>query len=77
MAVEHAPHGSRGFFASGLTPIIATALLKQNDGQPWLVATYMLIVGMISALSAWALHEKSHVDIDKASEHLVASPSDA
>ena len=37
-------------FASGLTPIIATALLKQNDGQPWLVATYMLIVGVVSAL---------------------------
>ena len=34
-----------GIFASGLTPIIATALLRQGDGQPWLVAGYMLIVG--------------------------------
>jgi MHS family shikimate/dehydroshikimate transporter-like MFS transporter len=62
-----------GIFASGLTPIIATALLKQDDGQPWLVATYMLIVGVISALSVWALRETAQVDIVTASERLVAS----
>ena len=66
-----------GIFASGLTPIIATALLKQNDGQPWLVATYMLIVGVISALSAWALHETFQLDIVKPSERLAISQPDA
>jgi MFS transporter, MHS family, shikimate and dehydroshikimate transport protein len=62
-----------GIFASGLTPIIATALLKQNDGQPWLVATYMLIVGVISALSAWALRETAQADIVKPAEEFAAS----
>ncbi len=62
-----------GIFASGLTPIIATALLKQGNGQPWLVATYMLIVGVISALCAWALRETAQVDIITASERLVAT----
>ena len=63
-----------GIFASGLTPIIATALLKQNDGQPWLVATYMLIVGVISALSAWALRETAQADIAQPTERFAASP---
>jgi MHS family shikimate/dehydroshikimate transporter-like MFS transporter len=52
-----------GIFASGLTPIIATALLKQGDGQPWLIAAYMLIVGLISAACAYALKETAHTDM--------------
>jgi len=63
-----------GIFASGLTPIIATALLKQNDGQPWLVATYMLIVGLISTLCVWALRETAHADIVKPAERFATSP---
>lgn len=39
-----------GIFASGLTPIIATVLLKLNGGQPWLVCTYVVIVALISAI---------------------------
>jgi MHS family shikimate/dehydroshikimate transporter-like MFS transporter len=66
-----------GIFASGLTPIIATALLKQNDGQPWLVATYMLIVGVISAVSVWALRETVHVDITQPVERFATSPPKA
>ncbi len=62
-----------GIFASGLTPIIATALLRQNDGQPWLVAIYMLIVGLISASSVWALRETAHADIVKPAERFVTS----
>ena len=43
-----------GIFASGLTPIIATALLKQSNGSPWTICIYILFAGMISALSvAW------------------------
>jgi MHS family shikimate/dehydroshikimate transporter-like MFS transporter len=61
-----------GIFASGLTPIIATALLRQNDGQPWLVATYMLIVGAISALCAWSLRETAEADIVQLSAPFVA-----
>ncbi len=52
-----------GIFASGLTPIIATALLKTGGGEPWLVATYMAVVGVISTLSCVALRESLHVDL--------------
>ena len=31
-----------GIFASGITPIIATALLKSGGGQPWLICLYVL-----------------------------------
>jgi MFS family permease len=52
-----------GIFASGLTPIIATALLRVGDGQPWLIATYMLAVGLISAACVYMLKETSDSDI--------------
>ena len=52
-----------GIFASGLTPIIATALLKEGDGQPWLIAGYMLVVGIISAVCAYALKETAHSEM--------------
>ena len=41
-----------GIFASGLTPIIATALLRQNDGSPWTICIYTLFAGVVSGLSA-------------------------
>jgi MHS family shikimate/dehydroshikimate transporter-like MFS transporter len=66
-----------GIFASGLTPIIATALLKQGDGQPWLIAGYMLVVGMISAASAYALKETAHTEMIATAETSTApSPGD-
>ena len=52
-----------GIFASGLTPIIATALLRQGDGQPWLVAGYMVIVGLVSTASVLMLRESVHADL--------------
>ncbi len=52
-----------GIFASGLTPIIATALLREGGGQPWLVAGYMLIVGLISTASVMMLKESVHADL--------------
>lgn len=42
-----------GIVSSSITPLIATTLLKANDGQPWYIATYIFIVGMISAVSAY------------------------
>jgi Na+/melibiose symporter-like transporter len=57
-----------GIFASGLTPIIATALLRENNGQPWLVATYILVVAIISTLSVFALKETADLDIAAPSE---------
>ncbi|MEO9135530.1 MAG: MFS transporter [Casimicrobiaceae bacterium] len=42
-----------GIVSSSITPLIATTLLKANDGQPWYVAGYIFIVAMISALSTY------------------------
>lgn len=43
-----------GIFASGITPLVATALLVAGDGDPWLVCWYTVFAGVISALSvAW------------------------
>ena len=41
-----------GIFASGITPIIATELLKTGGGQPWQICAYVLFAGIVSALSA-------------------------
>jgi MHS family metabolite:H+ symporter-like MFS transporter len=57
-----------GIFASGLTPIIATALLREGNGEPWLVATYILVVAIISTLSVFALKETADLDIVAPSE---------
>lgn len=42
-----------GIISSAITPLVATALLAAGGGEPWLVATYMLIVGIISAVSVY------------------------
>jgi MHS family metabolite:H+ symporter-like MFS transporter len=44
-----------GIFASGITPIIATALLVSGKGQPWQICMYVLFAGVVSALSAWSI----------------------
>lgn len=47
-----------GIFASGITPIIATALLKSGGGQPWQLCCYVLFAGCVSALCAWLIGRK-------------------
>ena len=44
-----------GIFASGITPIIATALLKSGGGQPWQICMYVVFAGLVSALCAWLI----------------------
>jgi MHS family metabolite:H+ symporter-like MFS transporter len=44
-----------GIFASGITPIIATALLKSGGGEPWQICMYVLFAGLVSAASAAAI----------------------
>ena len=44
-----------GIFASGITPIIATALLKTGGGEPWLICMYVLFAGLVSAACAAAI----------------------
>ena len=43
-----------GIFASGITPIIATALPKSGGGEPWQICMYVLFAGVVSAVSAAA-----------------------
>jgi metabolite-proton symporter len=52
-----------GIFASGLTPIVATALLPLGGGQPWLICLYILVVSAISALSVYAMTDRHDSDI--------------
>ncbi|GLC93833.1 MFS transporter [Cupriavidus sp. TA19] len=40
-----------GIFASGITPIIATALLRSGGGKPWQICAYVAFAGLVSALS--------------------------
>jgi MHS family shikimate/dehydroshikimate transporter-like MFS transporter len=54
-----------GIFASGLTPIIATALLPLGGNKPWLICLYILVVSIISALSVYAMNERYQADITK------------
>lgn len=44
-----------GIFASGITPMIAVALLEMNGGQPWLIVAYTIFAGVVSALSVWCI----------------------
>ena len=45
-----------GIFASGLTPIIATALLQSSPAhEPWLVCAYCALAGVISAVSVYLI----------------------
>jgi MFS transporter, MHS family, shikimate and dehydroshikimate transport protein len=44
-----------GIFASGITPIVATALIKSGGGEPWQLCFYVLFAGVVSAVSAWLI----------------------
>lgn len=41
-----------GIFASGITPLIATYLLKVGNGEPWLIVSYVMFAALVSAGSA-------------------------
>ncbi len=57
-----------GIFASGLTPIIATALLKVSNGSYVWVCAYVAFSGVISALSAAWLRRRQAEQAQVASE---------
>jgi len=44
-----------GIYASGLTPILAIILLSRAGGNPWLVASYVFVVGMISVTCLYSV----------------------
>jgi MHS family shikimate/dehydroshikimate transporter-like MFS transporter len=42
-----------GIVSSSITPLVATALLHYGNGTPWWIATYIFVVGIISAVSTY------------------------
>jgi metabolite-proton symporter len=44
-----------GIFASGITPIIATYLMTKNDGDPALLAGYVVFAALVSMVCAFAI----------------------
>lgn len=40
---------------AGMTALIATALLKWDNGQPWLVCWYLVLSGLLSGTCAWVI----------------------
>jgi metabolite-proton symporter len=58
-----------GIFASGLTPIIATALLRVNQGKPWMVCAYVMLSALISAWAARAIERRASAYGAVASAH--------
>jgi MHS family shikimate/dehydroshikimate transporter-like MFS transporter len=55
-------------FAGGLAPLVSTALLERNDGQPWLVAVYMIVMCAITLVSVWLAAETHHTQLSDAGE---------
>lgn len=48
-----------GIFASGLTPIIATYLIRANDNQPWYLVGYVVFAALVSMVSALAIQRRA------------------
>jgi len=52
-----------GIFASGMTPLVATWLLSEGGGRPWLLAGYMAGAALLSVICVLALRETCGTDI--------------
>jgi MHS family shikimate/dehydroshikimate transporter-like MFS transporter len=50
-----------GIFASGLTPLIASALLSYGGGRPFFVCAYVGVVALVSAASVYFMREGTTV----------------
>uniref|UniRef100_UPI00082A5AC4 MFS transporter n=1 Tax=Alicyclobacillus shizuokensis TaxID=392014 RepID=UPI00082A5AC4 len=55
----------------GLTPLICTSLLAAQDGRPWLVALFLVIVALLSLVSTYWTAETYKKDVSE-STHRVA-----
>lgn len=47
-----------GVYASGLTPLILTALIAANHGKPWYACTYLVATAAISVVATWLLRPR-------------------
>jgi MFS family permease len=50
--------------AGGLAPLIATALVRWSDGQPWPVAVYLIALATVTIVSVWLAAETHRADLD-------------
>ena len=66
-----------GIFASGLTPLIATALLAWSGNESWAVIGYMVLIAFLSLASLYALQETFRKDISYTKTHRVRAPQPA
>ncbi|MDF2823142.1 MAG: major facilitator superfamily 1 [Mycobacterium sp.] len=48
-----------GVYASGLTPLILTALIAAGGGSPWLACGYLVATAVISVIATWLLRPKA------------------
>lgn len=59
-----------GIFASGLSPMIATYLLKTGDGQPWHIVSYVMFSGLVSAIAAAMIGRGASSDENQPSKQM-------
>lgn len=58
----------------GLTPLVATWLLDRGDGEPWLVAAYLLGLCLVTTLAAWRAPETLTHDLAAVPAHPTPAP---
>jgi hypothetical protein len=66
-----------GIFASGLTPLIATALLAWSGNESWAVSGYMVLIAFVSLASLYGLQETFRKDISYTRTPKVGDPQPA
>lgn len=47
-----------GIYASGLTPLIVTALLAAGGRTPWLACGYLVVTGVLGAVATLLLRRR-------------------
>lgn len=52
-----------GIYASGLTPLIGASMIGWLDGEPWLFAAYMVVVGLFSLVVLAYMPETNRTEI--------------
>jgi MFS transporter, MHS family, shikimate and dehydroshikimate transport protein len=61
-------------FAGGLSPLVATLLLKFSGGASWVLALYLMVMAVISLVSIYLIAETRQVDLTDP-YHAPASPA--
>jgi hypothetical protein len=52
-----------GVYASGLTPLILTALIAAGHGTPWLACAYLAVIAVISVIATLLLRPIATADL--------------